>query len=100
MDARHEEPGDGEELQRLVSDEREVEIAGARAVGVERRAVLPSLAGDGAAPEHDRGAGRRHFPDLRDEPIELRPVAIERETDDIVALRRFGDAALCNLVLR
>ena len=42
MHAGHEEAGDLVELDDLVADQREVEIARAGALGVERRAVLPA----------------------------------------------------------
>ena len=51
--AGHEEAGDLEQADDGVADQRQVEVARARAVGVERRAVLPALAGDRAAAQHD-----------------------------------------------
>ena len=56
--ARHVEPCRVVLLQHLVPHQRQVEVAGARAVRVEGCAVFPALAGDGAAAQRHGGAGR------------------------------------------
>src|SRR5919106_243286 len=54
MDAGHEKAGDLEQRDDLVADEREVEVARAGTVGIERCAVLPAFASDAAAAKHQR----------------------------------------------
>ena len=61
VDAGHEEAVHRVERQQVRSHEREIEIAGPRAVGVKRRAVLPPHAGHGAAAQDGVRAGWKHF---------------------------------------
>ena len=52
VDARHPEACRLEQIHGVVADQCEVEIARARAVGVERRAVFPAHSSDGASAQH------------------------------------------------
>ena len=62
VNAGNEESGQLVEGHHLVAaDEREIEIARARTIRVERRAVLPALTGDGAPAQDDAGAWRNRL---------------------------------------
>ena len=83
MDAGHEEAGHGKQADDLVADERHVEVAGARAVGIERGAVLPPLAGHRAAAQHDAGARRDLLTEDAQELVEPLLVAAKRQPEDV-----------------
>src|SRR6185369_2297001 len=74
--------------------EREIEIARARTVGVERRAVFPPVPGDGTPAQNDSRAGRNHLVDRSAELLEARSVSAESEPDDVFPLLIFGQSAL------
>ena len=86
-----------EERQRAVAHQREIEIARAGALGVERRVVLPALAGDGAAPQDDRGSRRHHFFDRAAELVEKRLLSVERQANHVLALLLLGQPSLDGL---
>jgi len=80
------------------ADERDVEIARRRSVGVERRSVAPAIARHRAATQDDGCARGNHLVDLAAERVERSPVAAEREADDVVALLLLGQTALLCIV--
>src|SRR4029450_8593715 len=94
MDARYKEPGRLEELHRARADQRDVEIARPGAVGVERRIVLPTPAGDGAVSQN-RGPPR--WPRAFDRPakrVEQLAPAAKCKRDDVVPLLLLCESAL------
>src|SRR3954464_12371431 len=88
MHARDEEAGDREQADHLVADECEIEVAGPGTIGVERRAVLPSITGDGAAAQDHSRAGRNFLTDDAEKILEAFFAAAEREPHDVGALLR------------
>src|SRR5688572_16867495 len=88
MEPRDEEPGDGEQADHRVTDERQVEVAGAGAIDVERRAILPAPAGDCAATNDDGCALRDLLTDDLDQLLEALLIPAEDEPDDVRALLR------------
>src|SRR5688572_16522354 len=71
MDAGDEEPGGIEILQAAVADERHVEVACARPIGVKWRFIFPALPRDGAAPQDTRRARRHKISQQATELFEL-----------------------------
>ena len=90
MHAGNEEAGHRKQADRLITDERQVEVAGPRAICVERGTVLPSLTGDGAAAQHNAGAGRNVLAQHAQELGESFLVVAEREAQDVRALLLVG----------
>src|SRR5205823_636977 len=97
MHAGNEEPRELEKCERVGADEREIEVARAGAVGVERRARLPAPAGQRAAAENDDGAGRDDLVYGAAEFVEPLATAAKGKADDIVALLLLRKAALDGL---
>ena len=64
-----------------VADERQIEVARARAVGIESRAIAPSLAGHGAATKDCAGPGRNLLTDESDELFESFLTAAKRQVE-------------------
>src|SRR5258705_13291350 len=99
MNAGNEKPEWFEEGSRLVTDQRQVEVARPRALRIERRAGLPAASRDGAAAQHDAGS-LWNF--LADYPAEFaKPIGIvtEGETEEVGAFLLVGEASLA-IVLR
>src|SRR5438270_9346870 len=82
----------------LRPDERHVEIARAGTVRIERRAIAPTMTGDGAAAQHDDGARRNGFLDRAAEVVEALDAAAEGKPDDVIAFLPFGQLSLDCLV--
>ena len=94
MDAGQKEAGRLEEQQAAGADEREVEIARAGAVGIERRVILPAMAGDGAAAEHHDGPRRHDLVDGATERVQLFGTTAEGEAHDVVTLLLLRQSSL------
>src|SRR5580765_5825718 len=99
MKAGNEKPGWLEERNRLLTDQRQVEVARPRTLRIERRAVLPAMPRDRAAAKHDARSIGNLLPDHAAELLEPLGVAAEGETQDIGAFLLVGQAALA-IVLR
>ena len=67
----------------FATDEGQVEVTGARAVCIERRTVLPSLAGDRAAAKDNGRAGWNLLANGAAELLETFGTSTERETDHV-----------------
>ena len=81
-----------------IADERHVEVAGAGALGVERRAIVPPLAGDRAAAQHDAGTRRDFLTEHAHECLEPILVAAERESQDVRAPLRVAQFARVHML--
>ena len=99
MDAGHKKSRRLEQGDRVLSDKRQVEVAGARTVRVKRCPILPPLARHGAAAKHDAGSGGNFLANQSAEMRKALFIAAERETQDIGALLLFREAALNVLAL-
>ena len=80
------------------ADERQVEVARARSICVERRAVDEARAGDGAAAQNGCMRLRHRRPDDVAEAIVLRSVVVERELQhagQLFGIRRMRRHGLC-----
>src|SRR5689334_16843026 len=97
MHARDEKSVRLEQRDRFLADERQVEIARARAVRVERSAVLPAEAGDRAATQDDRGVLRKILADQAQKRVEALLVAAKREAQHIGPFLLVGQPALNGL---
>src|SRR5258706_1232144 len=94
MHAGHEKPGRLEESHSLVTDEGQVEVTRAWAAHVERRTVLPSLAGDRAAAKDDGRAVWNGLAIGVAELLETFGASAERESDDVATVVLFRVTAL------
>src|SRR5438132_14275648 len=83
MDAGNVASGRLEESERGIADQREIQVARARSVGVERLSVLPSPARDGAAPQDHGRAGRHDVVDRFAKLLEEVGPAAERQPDHV-----------------
>ena len=70
-------------LQAAKPKKRHVEIARAGTVRIERRAIVPTITGDGAAAQHDDGARRHDVLDRAAEVVEAFEVPAEGKPDDV-----------------
>jgi hypothetical protein len=94
-------PGSSSESGReCIPDQRQVEVARARAVGVERRAILPAAAGDGAAANDYARAGRNVVANDAQEVVEALLAAAEHEANEVGALLFVGQLLLgeCGII--
>ncbi len=94
MYARHEKPCRFEKGQRIGANEREVQVARARTIGVEGGAILPAAAGHRAATQHHGRSKGCDAVNLAQKGVEQLLVPAEREPDDIVALLSFRQSTL------
>src|SRR5687768_14557740 len=94
MHAGYEKAGDREQPDGGRTDQRHIEIAGARPVRVERCAVLPAAAGDGTSPADDPGTWRDVAAQGIDELVEPLATAAERQADEVLHFFRHGQTAL------
>src|SRR6187402_1558752 len=100
MHAGHEEAARNKIEHAAIADHRDIEVAGAGTVGVERRAVVPSLAGHRtAANNHHRPGRYKLFEDATKGVVALR-FATKRQPNHIVPLRFFLKPALNRLIAR
>ena len=77
-----------------MAHEREVEVARARTIRIEGRAIFPPGAGYGASTQNDPGVLGDHVPDLLDKGVKFRRIVIKREADDVCALLRLAELDL------
>src|SRR5687767_3447612 len=94
MHAGHEESRRVEILQAAIADERDIEVTGARSIGVERGLVLPTMTGDGAAAQDAGRARRREVGEQPAERFETIAAPAERQPNHIVPLGFFRQATL------
>src|SRR2546429_185886 len=81
--------------QNVRPEERQIQIAGPRPAGVERRAILPAESRNRTAPHHGRVRLRHRLANHRAESLEPLPVAPEGQPDHILThLRLRRDAPL------
>src|SRR5688500_20375455 len=94
-----EKPGHGEQPDDRVADKREIQVAGAGAVRVERRSVLPALAGNRAAAKHDSRPQGNLLSDHLKEFFQALLTAAKRKSDQIAALVGLGQFRLLHRLL-
>jgi hypothetical protein len=94
MDARHKKPGHLEQADGPFADERNVEVARPPTCRIERRVIVPAMSRDGAAPQHNRCAGRDRLLDLVAERSKQLGPAVKRESENVGALFVFGRSVL------
>jgi NAD-dependent dihydropyrimidine dehydrogenase PreA subunit len=92
--ARHEESRRLEQGHRIIADERQVKIARAWTIRIERRTVLPARSGDGTSPQDDGRSLRYLFSNHSAELIEPRLITSKREPQNVRALLLVSESAL------
>jgi ferredoxin len=99
MDARHKKSRRLEQRDGVVSNQRQVEIARARTVGIKRCPIFPPLARHRAAAKHDARPAGNFLANQSTEMSKALFIAAERQAQDIGALLLLREAALNVLAL-
>src|SRR2546428_11700286 len=94
MNARHEESLQLEQSNRRVPDERDVEVARAGTIGVERCMILPSVTSNRAAAKHRGCSWWNAVHDHATERVVGIGSSAKHESDHVVALLLPGQASL------
>src|SRR5918998_282660 len=81
-------------LQRLTTNERQIEIARTRAIGIERRTIFPPRAGDGAATHHRAHAERDRVAEDLAELLKPGFVAAKGVANDVLPFLSFAEILL------